>query len=367
MGLFSKIKLGSERYPALTGIRAMGATIVFFDHFPLSPNFHIRINVLAFFFVLSGFLIIKIYYNKAELSGKNTFSYFTNRFARIYPVYFLLLTIAILLRHDYSPLLLIKNYTLTHALVNNTKDFVIEPSWSLTVEECFYFLAPFIILIIRKINFIASLLFAFVLLGVALLVSESGTPILKTPVFVFSTTFFGHFMEFYAGVYLALIMMKKEKSGHVNLQGHVWTVAGAAGVFILIIVMGFIYVNPHPDAFGVILVNNFLMPVPIAVLYYGFMCENTLASRFLSGKVIGLLGRSSYTFYLLHTIIIQYLSLPFLLPLFGTHYILCAVFTYILTYLLSILIFRYYEEPLNIFIRQKTVAKAGQTALLSQK
>lgn len=152
------------------------------------------------------------------MSGKSWFAYFINRFARIYPVYFLLLTIAILLRHDFKPLLLLTNYTLTHALINNVHNFVIQPSRSLTVEECFYFLAPFIILAIRKAGFFASLLLAFILLGIVLLISMAGLPVLQTPVFIFSTTFFEHFAEFYAGIFLALVMIKREKRGWLNWQ-----------------------------------------------------------------------------------------------------------------------------------------------------
>jgi peptidoglycan/LPS O-acetylase OafA/YrhL len=67
MSFFSTIKLGSERYPALTGVRALGATVVYFDHFPLWADSHITINVLAFFFALSGFLIVRIYCEQTEI------------------------------------------------------------------------------------------------------------------------------------------------------------------------------------------------------------------------------------------------------------------------------------------------------------
>src|SRR5580698_8119268 len=116
MSIFAHIKLGSEKYPALTGVRAVGATVVFLDHFPLWPDRHITINVMAFFFVLSGFLIPRIYFETAELKGQWLARYFSNRFARIYPVYFLLLTIAVCLRHDFRPWTLVSNYTLIHAL-----------------------------------------------------------------------------------------------------------------------------------------------------------------------------------------------------------------------------------------------------------
>ncbi len=93
MKLFSQMKTGTEQYPALTGIRAFGASAVFFDHFPLREGSHFTINVMAFFFVLSGFLIVRIYYQQAALNKTWLSTYFINRFARIYPVYFLLLIV----------------------------------------------------------------------------------------------------------------------------------------------------------------------------------------------------------------------------------------------------------------------------------
>ncbi len=59
-----KLHIGGEKYPALTGVRAIGAMVVFFDHFPFVPESHVVINVLAFFFVLSGFLIVHLYYTE---------------------------------------------------------------------------------------------------------------------------------------------------------------------------------------------------------------------------------------------------------------------------------------------------------------
>lgn len=140
---------GKERYPALTGIRAFGAIAVFFDHFPPWANWHVIINVMAFFYVLSGFLIIRLYHEQAELSGKWVSKYFINRFARIYPVYFLLLTIAVCLQRDFSAATLATNYTLTHALFYHAR-LILQPSWSLTVEECFYALAPLFMILSRR-------------------------------------------------------------------------------------------------------------------------------------------------------------------------------------------------------------------------
>jgi peptidoglycan/LPS O-acetylase OafA/YrhL len=354
MRALSAIRIGSEKYPALTGVRAFGATVVFFDHFPFWVDSRITLNVLAFFFALSGFLIVRIYYEQAELRRKWLAKYFVNRFARIYPVYFLLLCIAVCIQHDFRPWVLLANYSLTHALFYHMH-FFIEPSWSLTVEECFYFLAPLFMVLAKAYNFIAPFVLGCFLLLVALLISTLGIGFLGSPEFVLSTTFFGHFVEFFAGVYLALAVMKLEKKGTIYIWGNKRTMAGLAGVSLLAIAMIIVYRQPTLNFRAVILINNFLIPFPIALLYWGLIRENTVLSRILSSRVSGLLARASYSFYLLHTLIIDYVSIP-LVSANGLRPLYVAL-TFIVTWLIAIFLFLFYEEPANIFIRQKFSSK----------
>jgi peptidoglycan/LPS O-acetylase OafA/YrhL len=355
MSVFSTIKIGNEKYPALTGVRAVGAIVVFFDHFPVWADSRITLNVLAFFFALSGFLIVRIYYEQAELKPEWLAKYFVNRFARIYPVYFLLLSIAVCIQHDFRPRVLLTNYTLTHALFHNMT-FIIPPSWSLTVEECFYFLAPLFMILARVYNFLVPFALGCLLLLAALLVSKLGSGFLGTPGFVLSTTFFGHFVEFFAGVYLALAVMKLEKRGPIYVRGNKYTMAGLAGVLLLVIAMFIVYRRTPLNVRAIIIINNFLIPFPIALLYWGLIRENTFLSRFLSSKVTGLLARGSYSFYLLHMMIINYISIPLLASTNG-YRPFYVVLTFIVTWIISILLFVFYEEPLNIFIRLRYRSK----------
>jgi peptidoglycan/LPS O-acetylase OafA/YrhL len=345
-----KLGLGTERYPALTGVRAVGASVVFFDHFPPWPGVHVVINVLAFFFALSGFLIVRIYYEQAQISVRWLTKYFVNRFARIYPVYFLLQTAAVLLNHETGLWTLLTNYTLTHALFHGTT-LIIQPSWSLTVEECFYLLAPAFMLLARRYTFLAPLAVAFLLLAAALAIAQLGYAFLGTRAFVLTTTFFGHFAEFFAGFWLALRVIKLEKQGSIRAPGCVRTVVGVLGVSVLIGAMMLVYQHPPLNYRRIIVINNFLMPLPIALLYSGFIREDTAVARLLSGRLAGLLGRSSYSFYLMHTLIID-LVVARLAPA-DVHRLWWISLTFVLTWLLSVLLFVYYEEPVNLFIRGK--------------
>ena len=359
-GVFSAVTAGADRYPALTGVRALGAMVVFFEHFPLQPDSHLTLNVMAFFFALSGFLIVRIYYEQAALNRKWLWKYFVNRFARIYPVYFLLLSIAVLIHHGFRPWVLLTNYTLTHALFSNVH-FIIQPSWSLTVEECFYFLAPLFMVLARARNFLAAFAFACLLLLAALLVSRLRIGFLGTTPFVMSTTFFGNFLEFFAGVYIALAVIRIERKGPIALPGSKCTAAGLAGVGLLAIAMILVYRRASLDLPAIILINNFLIPFPIALLYWGLIRERTMLSRLLSSNALRLLGRGSYSFYLLHTLIIDYVSAP-LLASTGGYRPLFVVVTFIATWIISILLFFAYEEPINVFLRERLKSKTFRTA-----
>lgn len=347
-----------ERYPALTGIRAFGAIAVFFAHFPLRPDWHIVINVMAFFYALSGFLIVRIYHEQAQIAPAWLSKYFVNRFARIYPVYFLLLTVAVCLQRDFRPAVLATNYTLTHALFHPSR-IILQPSWSLTVEECFYALAPIFMILARRRGFTAAFALGAGLLAAALAVSELDIALLHTPLFVFSTTFFGHFAEFFAGVWLALYVTRLERAGELHRQGGKLTMAGLAAVSALCVAMVLIYRHPPRDApAAIVLINNFLIPAPIALLYCGLIREDTVLSRALACGLSRLLGRSSYSFYLLHVLVIDYLSVP-LLAAFPGYRPALVLGTFAVTWALAIGLFLYYEEPMNLAIRRSATFRLG--------
>jgi peptidoglycan/LPS O-acetylase OafA/YrhL len=349
----SRPQLGTEKYPALTGVRALGASVVFFDHFSPWPDSHIIINVLAFFYVLSGFLITRIYYEQLQLQRTWLWKYFVNRFARIYPVYFLILSVVVLLGHHADPATLVKNFTLTHALFHGTA-LLIPPSWSLTVEECFYFLAPVFLLLARRRGLVASFAFACVLAIAALCISRRQSEFLQSPMFVLTTTFFGHFVEFFAGVWLALTVLRLEKAGAVT-TGRWRTAAGVLGVAVLIAAMAFVYRRPQLNVYAILLINNVLIPAPIALLYLGLIRESTLVSRVLSGPVAGLMGRGSYSFYLLHVPIIGYVSAH--IPGVMSVRPLYVAATFVGTWLVALALFVLYEEPLNRLIRGRSRSK----------
>ena len=183
-----------------------------------------------------------------------------------------------------------------------------------------------------------------------------------------TSTFFGHFSEFFAGFYLALALMPREKQGLIYVPGNKYTMAGIAGVLLLVIAMVIVYRHAPLNFRAIIIINNFLIPFPIVLLYWGLIRENTALSQFLSSRIAGLLGRSSYSFYLIHTLVIDYIGVPLLLSRSGFRP-LYVLLTLVATWFASILLFVAYEEPVNMLIRRTLRSKdktVGMQATLFQ-
>ena len=353
-------------FPALTGLRALAAYMVFFNHFPPMPNHYEGWMILAFFhelytgvsvfFVLSGFLITIRYSDIAMIKRKWLFNYFRNRFARIYPMFFII-TVITFIYYSYYPnkdvinhnplYVFIANLTLMKGFFHQIKNTGISQSWSLTVEECFYAAAPFIFLISSKIKmrYQVAGLYIMGLLLTALFCHVNFYGFFDSLPFMFTATFFGRCFEFYVGVQLALWYKKGDTNKFLKKYN---TAAGAGGILAVIIVLVMCrgkYIEQGFDTIGGLLIHNFLLPVAIAFLLWGLIYESTWLSKLLGGKVFSILGKSSYTFYLIH---LGFLS-DFLFYHVSHHLFIRFIFTIIIAFILYKLI----EEPLNKLIKAK--------------
>ena len=192
--------------PALTGVRALAAFLVFFHHNrttwlivgPLELWWELHVGV-TLFFVLSGFVITWRYDRQGPQRDGYVRQYFVNRVARIYPLYVALVVPTMLFWRERSPRVWLLNLT-----VFSCFDSGIPQAWSLRVEECFYLAAPLIFLAWRRHPLLPLGVAAAVLLA---LLPFAGLPalngILGPPRTLLLYTFVGRFFEFYAGIWLA--------------------------------------------------------------------------------------------------------------------------------------------------------------------
>jgi peptidoglycan/LPS O-acetylase OafA/YrhL len=379
--------------PALTGVRALAAYLVFISHFEyvfdgnfphavqrFLQEFHMGVTI---FFVLSGFLIAYRYYNNFHLTKDWFKQYLKNRVARIYPMY-LILTLGAFIYYYFSkdarvvgnfpsPIgALLMNVTFLRGFFDDLKFTGISQGWSLTVEECFYFSAPFMFLASKKYNkfLIPVVITGFGALLVLVFRNVNWYGFFGNFTFMMIHTFFGRCFEFFVGIQLALILLKKgtERKNCIS-----YTYIGFLLMFVCVGVMSLLAI-PKGWSAGLhnplgIFTNNYLLAVSIALFFYGLLTEVSILKKILSNKFVELLGKSSYIFYLIHLGYIRdYLNsginslndwifewydkkgLDWHSPLEND--IVNLVIQFILLNALSILLFKAIEEPLNHYIRK---------------
>src|SRR6478609_1279427 len=137
-------------FPALTGLRAIAALLVFFNHQAWIGNFgnfadrlHNELHIgVSIFFVLSGFLIS---WHNIELRTENKFNtkdYLIKRFARIYPLWFILTLFTFAVewysRENFSFTFLLMNLSFTQTYFADALFTGIPQGWSLCIEVVFY-------------------------------------------------------------------------------------------------------------------------------------------------------------------------------------------------------------------------------------
>jgi len=353
-------------FKSLTGIRAIAAIMVFLYHnrkywrndlpmpvMRLLSEFHTGVTL---FFVLSGFLLAYRYKDEPLESFKEYAKYLLLRVARIYPLYWLLLT-AFFIDHAYSSKVItyFLHYTLLYPLFDAYVLKGIAQAWSLGVEMWFYLFSPLLFLLLRKsvlkvLSFLALLLGLAWGIGFSLKIANLNPHSLLYPLnFILGNTFFGRSLEFFMGMYLAYLMQNKTqllsglKLKYVTLKGSALFMATIAAIA-LFAKNSFVH---GVETWQGRLLHETLLPVSVAVLFYGLLTEATLLSKFLSTRFMVLLGNASFAFYLVH---ISYFNLKlkelFFLP----------DNNFIVLWLCSIAIFMWIEKPLYERCR-KWVAK----------
>ena len=388
-------RLQQNYIPALTGVRAMAAYLVFISHFSyifdekfphllqrFLAEFHIGVSI---FFVLSGFLITFRYYKDFHLTGDWFKQYLKNRVARIYPMYFLLTVAAFVyyfITGDGSSItkgsahpiaLMVLNITFLRGFFYQFWNTGISQGWSLTVEECFYFSAPIIFLIAKKyhkfyIQPVVITLFAIFMVLIFRHVNWHG--FFGNFTFVMVFTFFGRCFEFFVGVQLARYVLK---NGFTRTRNFNFTYSGFVLMFACVLIMALQpVIKPWPAGLETpigTITNNYFLCVAVALFFYGILTEQTLFKKFLALPFIELLGKSSYIFYLIHIGWLEGLFRTgfnhlndYVFSLYDKWNVewqspfqwdsLNLLYLFIVLNVVSVTLFKLIEEPLNHYIRK---------------
>jgi peptidoglycan/LPS O-acetylase OafA/YrhL len=353
--------MNNENYfKPLTGYRALAAFLVFIHHFSRFDRgsfldaFTIGFSIgVPLFFVLSGFLIYTRY-NTMAVSISFYKRYFLNRFARIYPLYFLITTLTLLYTYgsdSFSPHWLsvyLLNITFLRGYIESLLFSLVAAGWTLTVEETFYILAP--LLFSFAGDSIKKYMLAFLIIfGCGWLLSFISIDLLHglpwhSHKFMVMSTFFGHSFAFVIGIIVGILNNRLK-----DIPFKYSTIVGFAGLIVCLLLMSqFIVIPPGEGrifSWRWIFVYEFLVTPFIGAIIWGLIHERTYISRLLSTDTFQILGKSSYAFYLIHYGILYSILCK---------YISCSGWIqFPITLAISILLWKFIEEPLNLRIRKR--------------
>jgi len=149
-------RLSTARFAQLDTIRAFAVGVVMMHHY-LDTRFFLSGFGATLFFVLSGYFVTKTLLRlKSEVSAGKTHGraalrmFYFQRWLRLWPLYYLVLTLTLLLNVENARSSFLWNVTFlsnVHVLVMGSWDGRFSPLWSLSVLEQFYIVWPALVLL----------------------------------------------------------------------------------------------------------------------------------------------------------------------------------------------------------------------------
>ena len=302
------------------------------------------------FFILSGYWILKMYNEKYIKFGSPYLTYIKSRFFRIYPIYWtvLLLTLLLYVFFDGLPgnvLCCVQDDSLLNNLLSNfflifrniRKDYLyIGTAWSLDVELQFYILAPILIYIYRS-----NVVFSIFFIVLTLLILDGF--IINSFIIKYNTLF----------VYLPYFLI----GGSIYFYEYKSNLILAKfSIYLIFIILAIHYIVPYlrmelllnRNAEFFVFNTEYRegLNVIITLISVPFIAYNI--RRPLNPKLPeGIMSSMSYVLYLLHWPLFQIYAFKVRDVNFNTKFIYLFIFyivTIILSYLISYYIDRYFED-----------------------
>ena len=354
------------RVESLTFFRFLAALIVVSFHYGGVANldgvFKAGHQMVTFFFVLSGFVMVQAYYSRPEVNAKK---YWFARFARIMPVYFIamVLSIVIIVSKDMPNLNVSATSVALHlsflqAWIPPFPMAINSPAWSISVEAFFYLLFPFILIAIKKYkmsgNKLIGLAIALWLITQVVLffMMRDGAYKVDNSVRAHLLFYFPalHLASFIFGVAGGVWFLERKNAGSVG--------SSTASLFAVVLFVAIVALLENLGAVSSMLNRgdvatfhfdgSLLAPIFLLFIVAVSMSSSWL-SNILSWKPFVLLGEASYALYILHAPY-ALVWIAYLLPVLKLPFDI-AFYSYTATLIpMSVLVFLYVERPVKRFL-----------------
>lgn len=342
---------------SLTSLRFFFALAVFFSHLTfvktdiawynwLKNNVFFEGYVgVGFFFILSGFVLALNYQQKVMQPGFAWKKFYIARFARIYPLH--LLTFALMLPWVVITGIFQWDKTIVNAfLLQSYIPFkayyftINNVSWSISTEFFFYLMFPiYVISLVRypKLKYFLLLIIPAIIYAEPYLIKNRD---LEKGIFYINPLV--RSFDFILGIVLFQVYSKMKQSS-IN-----FTKGTFIEVFTLLLFIAFF--SFHDEVARAFRYGIYYW-IPMTAIVLVFALQKGAISSALNHKTFVYLGEISFSFYMIHMVIIKY----------GNHFFpLINSFTKIGIYFalaigFSALCFEYFEKPMNQWIKKKWI------------
>ena len=320
------------QWPEIDGLRAMAILLVLLTHtFQTVPGLsYVRWNFellkplfngwvgVDLFFVLSGFLVGGQIIRSIE---ENSFSYknfYLRRTFRILPTYFVVLFICVLIAYIFPAIKTDGIVEPTFSILGKNLLLLTDyfplanlgvPSWSISIEEKFYLLAPIVIVSLSKFkkNTLIKLLFSIFTIALIIrmlsyriyeLGSNAPLPLVMSKIYF---PFHVRLDALVAGVcaYLTLQPVKTSESSEI-----LSIIARRIGILLVVLVL---MTGALMGGWFETTIQYSMLAIGFSMFLFGLQSASSasLTKNFLSLKIWIPIARLSYSIYLTHIFIIH--------------------------------------------------------------
>jgi peptidoglycan/LPS O-acetylase OafA/YrhL len=294
------------------------------------------------FWCISGFIFFTRYRTRVYLKIISAKQFFVYRFSRLYPLHFVTLIMVLVLQLLYVHL---KSHYFIYT-GNDLLHFIQQlflasdwfsgasgfngPIWSVSIEILVYFLFFIVVRWISK-----SILINIAIIAISLCISW----LLHVDSLVNNCIYY-----FYAGGFIAIMLEDAERSNYLEKTLRVLTVCVTAVIFFIKI-----FTPVRTGLTGFLLSPAVLIPLLI------FFAAQKINLPSPYQRVIETFGNMTYSSYLLHfplqlVIVLVFAYLDSEVPYYSNAFFL---FFITLVLLLSFIVYRFFEKPMQYFIREK--------------
>lgn len=335
---------------SLTSFRFFAAFLVYLWHVGYLSEYQTGYIGVAFFYVLSGFILTYSYHNRLTNQKESIIIFYIARIAKIYPLHILTfsLSIPIIFLTDAVVNVKLALSGLIHLLLLQSyvpKDGFIfmfnGVAWSISNELFFYLLFPLLLLFLIKFRNKTKLLTGIGLLWFVILIGMSfhEAKVDEWFAYIFPVV---RIIEFIVGMGVGLAFVSISNSAqNVKLNINKSTLIEAGSLILLMIAIIFSVYVPQSLRFG-------LYYVPfMALIIFVFAFQKGYISKLLSNRKLVFLGEVSFSFYMIHNLVLRYLDIA------GLSHSISIYVGFIVSLVLSMVLYQWFEEPLRERIKNR--------------